>query len=54
MGMDIHSTLAELDSLSARLNPPNGWGRYETAVEFVTGFRDGCAKWPAAFAERVG
>jgi hypothetical protein len=31
-----------------RYNPPNGWGNYELAVEFVETFRDHCSAFPAA------
>lgn len=27
------------------LNPPNGWGNYEGAVEFVRHLRDLCSSW---------
>ncbi len=30
------------------MNPPNGWGDYEGAIEFVESMRDGCAANPRA------
>lgn len=28
------------------LNPPNGWGDYETALEFLNNILDSCKKYP--------
>lgn len=36
-----------------KLNPPNGWGRYETAVEFLRSFAALCRAHPLATARVV-
>jgi hypothetical protein len=44
--------LADPDRFKA-LNPPNGWGDYDGAVEFVTDLRDMCARWSWAPTARL-
>ena len=31
-----------------KMNPPNGWGNYEGALEFLIWIADKCREWPTA------
>lgn len=49
----LRDAIARLESDPDRfraLNPENGWGRYETAIEFLRGFERLCGAHPKAKA----
>ena len=40
--------MMESPEVFRQMNPPNGWGDYEGALEFLVWIRDRCMMWPKA------
>ncbi len=45
------SFLKENPGYFKQFNPPNGWGSYETLVEFVREYLEACKRYPTATIE---
>lgn len=47
----IQRAVADMEANPARyeaMNPPNGWGNYEGALDYLRSLRDACAEHPKA------
>ncbi|SRR6266540_4134693 len=42
------ATMMETPEYFRAMNPLNGWGSYEGALEYLIWIRDHCVKWPSA------